>query len=859
MEIYRSIFMAFIGILLTETPVGCDSNSGLKITRQPSTGTVLQHHRFSFHCKAMGDPPPKIKWFHNNKEMYREGTNYRITRKFGHLRFTDVDVIDRGEYRCRAENQKDPPVNSKTVTLTVHVPAEIIDFTTDKVLEYGTLLTLTCEAAGIPIPTLQWKKNDQVIHKEIPAEDNRSYVNITTPPIVKSKYTINVTEVARYVCEATNHHIGGTKTDRKTARIYLLADNTGSSSPNGHCAEYNGTICRDILGSQPVFYNTSYYNNTYHMNEDIVVRLLKEMKEKRLFDSMCKVPAKKLLCHYAFPDCDNIGDPTPPYPLCRESCLAVKDLLCYKQWNLILENKTDGIYFRNRAHFRLPNCQELPSMWDSASKCTDGHLFEKRLDEVSNECYKGKGQWYNGTVNVTKSGLACQRWDHQHPQTHQRPPEVFLDLQNSENYCRNPGEEESQPWCYTMDKLHRWELCAIPKCDTSTTTERAEINNPLTAEPFQLKTIIIIFIVSAVAIFIIVLVVILCYKLCVQNNNQFNYDPTPQEDLEIHISKLPQNSLYHRVKDKPKLNPKLEGLEFPRNDVVYIRDIGQGAFGRVFKAKAPELVKGEDFTMVAVKMLKEDASDDLQSDFEREASLLVEFNHTNIVKLLGVCAVGKPMCLLFEYMSKGDLNEFLRFCSPDHFIIHSHSRDIYSHEYSTLDSVNQLYIAKQIASGMVYLSEKGFVHRDLASRNCLVGDDLKVKISDFGLARTIHSMDYYRGSENDAIPIRWMPLEAILYNKFSVKSDIWSFGVVLWEIFAFAIQPYYGMTHEEVVKFVKEGKHLACPENTPKPIYDVMKTCWCRKPSERPTFRTLQKSLSSMYEEYHKQKLAEDI
>lgn len=108
------------------------------------------------------------------------------------------------------------------------------------------------------------------------------------------------------------------------------------------------------------------------------------------------------------------------------------------------------------------------------------------------------------------------------------------------------------------------------------------------------------------------------------------------------------------------LNPKLEKLEYPRNDIIYMRDLGQGAFGRVFQAKAPGLIHGEEFTLVAVKMLKDDASEDLQDDFEKEACLLAEFDHPNIVKLLGVCAIGRPMCLLFEYMGKGDLNEFLR-------------------------------------------------------------------------------------------------------------------------------------------------------------------------------------------------------
>lgn len=188
------------------------------------------------------------------------------------------------------------------------------------------------------------------------------------------------------------------------------------------------------------------------------------------------------------------------------------------------------------------------------------------------------------------------------------------------------------------------------------------------------------------------------------------------------------------------LNPKLEQLEFPRNDIIYIRDLGQGAFGRVFQAKAPGLVADEEFTLVAVKMLKDDASEDMQSDFEKEACLLAEFDHPNIVKLLGVCAVGRPMCLLFEYMGKGDLNEFLRQCSPTNYArsVDTEEQSRQTFRDNQLNHVELLNIALQIASGMVYLSDRKFVHRDLATRNCLIDDNMVVKIADFGLSQKIY-------------------------------------------------------------------------------------------------------------------------
>lgn len=112
--------------------------------------------------------------------------------------------------------------------------------------------------------------------------------------------------------------------------------------------------------------------------------------------------------------------------------------------------------------------------------------------------------------------------------------------------------------------------------------------------------------------------------------------------------------------------------------------------------------------------------------------------------------------------------------------------------------------------------------------------------------------DYYKGDDNDAIPVRWMPLESILYNKYTVESDVWAFAVCLWEIFSFALQPYYGMTHEEVVKFIKEGNMLSCPDNTPASVYELMKQCWAHKPMSRPSFRTIHGALNSIYEDLEK-------
>nr|XP_042903224.1 tyrosine-protein kinase transmembrane receptor Ror2-like [Parasteatoda tepidariorum] len=680
--------------------------------------------------------------------------------------------------------------------------------------------------------------------------------------------TINATESTMYLCRATNFMRSAnlTVTDSKDFHIFVLTKTESNTAmpdqqseptstnvrrppldtPQGYCSLYTGSTCKKYLSSKTlVYYNFSNDGSATPINEQITYDLWEEVISSLL--EPCRTAAETLLCHYAFPHCEWIDGFAYSKPLCREDCIALQGLFCYNEWAMIEDNKQRGIYFKSRGHFRLPDCNSLPERGNSTTICSHAHLTDLLEEEVTGDCVRDRGRFYQGTINMTKSGIPCQRWDSQEPHHHNRPPMVFPEVLNSENYCRNAGGEEPMPWCYTIDPRIRWQHCDIPRCENNSYILAADLELMDLFEPppepvFSPTFILITCALSLVVVAMIIIVVLGCRRL---QKYRRGYNATPTTDVEIDLEKLPSNMAYHHT--SAQLNPRLETLEYPRNDIIYIRDIGQGAFGRVFQAKAPGLLKGEEFTMVAVKMLKEEASEDLQTDFEREACLMSEFDHPNIVKLLGVCAVGKPMCLLFEYMGKGDLNEYLRTCSPTNYIVRTANGNIYNDVRMT--HADLLNIARQIAAGMTYLSERKFVHRDLATRNCLVSEDMVVKISDFGLSQKIYTANYYKGNDHDAIPIRWMPLESILYNKFTVESDVWAYGVVLWEIFSFALQPYYGLTHEEVVKYIKEGNVLQCPDNTPLPIYHLMKACWNRKHSNRPSFKTIFKTLGVIQEE----------
>uniref|UniRef100_A0A8C5L097 Tyrosine-protein kinase receptor n=1 Tax=Jaculus jaculus TaxID=51337 RepID=A0A8C5L097_JACJA len=265
-----------------------------------------------------------------------------------------------------------------------------------------------------------------------------------------------------------------------------------------------------------------------------------------------------------------------------------------------------------------------------------------------------------------------------------------------------------------------------------------------------------------------------------------------------------------------------------RQDIVLKWELGEGAFGKVFLAECHGLLSEQDKMLVAVKALK-DVSESAREDFQREAELLTVLQHQHIVRFFGVCAEGGPLLMVFEYMRHGDLNRFLRSHGPDAKLL-AGGEDVAP---GPLGLGQLLAVASQVAAGMVYLASLHFVHRDLATRNCLVGQGLVVKIGDFGMSRDIYSTDYYRVGGRTMLPIRWMPPESILYRKFSTESDVWSFGVVLWEIFTYGKQPWYQLSNTEAIECITQGRELERPRACPPDVYAIMRGCWQREPQQR--------------------------
>ncbi|XP_059147313.1 putative neurotrophin receptor LTRK 1 [Physella acuta] len=279
-----------------------------------------------------------------------------------------------------------------------------------------------------------------------------------------------------------------------------------------------------------------------------------------------------------------------------------------------------------------------------------------------------------------------------------------------------------------------------------------------------------------------------------------------------------------------------------------VKGIGEGAFGRVFLGTCTSATNEETVTLVAVKTLKGENCYKLQEDLEREAEVLSTMEHKNIITFYGVCRDNGRLLLIFEYMENGDLNNYLRTHGPDRFIFF---KDCQPDSQEQLNQDELMSIVIQIANGMEYLASQHIVHRDLATRNCLVGKNLVVKISDFGMSRDVYTTDYYKVNGSAMVPVRWMSPETFMYRSFTLESDVWSFGVVIWEIFTYGKQPWYEYSNVEVIDQIKNSRILEQPSCCPHGVYSIMMGCWKTNPQERLTMadicKLLQKERDTSY------------
>jgi serine/threonine protein kinase len=276
------------------------------------------------------------------------------------------------------------------------------------------------------------------------------------------------------------------------------------------------------------------------------------------------------------------------------------------------------------------------------------------------------------------------------------------------------------------------------------------------------------------------------------------------------------------ILNNPSTND-IDAWEVNRTEIVIHQQLGVGQWGVVNEA-----VWRKHNIRVAVKTLKEEMMH-LEAEFLYEAELMKNMRHPNLVQLLGVCTQEAPIYIITEFMTKGNLLDYLRNCDHDQ-----------------INGFVLMYMATQICSAMSYLESRNYIHRDLAARNCLVSDNHLVKVADFGLTRHVKPDEVYTAHVGAKFPIKWTAPEGLAYNKFTSKSDVWSFGVLLWEIATYGMTPYPGVELSEVFYTINSGHRMGRPTGCPEPIHQLMQHCWSWEPCDRPAFWELHERLQSL-------------
>ncbi|KAM5237017.1 proto-oncogene tyrosine-protein kinase receptor Ret isoform 18-T18 [Ctenodactylus gundi] len=291
--------------------------------------------------------------------------------------------------------------------------------------------------------------------------------------------------------------------------------------------------------------------------------------------------------------------------------------------------------------------------------------------------------------------------------------------------------------------------------------------------------------------------------------------------------------------------------EFPRKNLVLGKTLGEGEFGKVVKATAFRLKGRAGYTTVAVKMLKENASPSELRDLQSEFNLLKQVNHPHVIRLYGACSQDGPLLLIVEYAKYGSLRGFLRDSRKvgPGYVGGGGGRSSSSLDHPderALTMGDLISFAWQISRGMQYLAEMKLVHRDLAARNILVAEGRKMKISDFGLSRDVYEEDSYVKRSKGRIPVKWMAIESLFDHIYTTQSDVWSFGVLLWEIVTLGGNPYPGIPPERLFNLLKTGHRMERPDNCSEEMYRLMLQCWKQEPDKRPVFADISKDLEKM-------------
>ncbi|XP_062851477.1 inactive tyrosine-protein kinase 7 [Trichomycterus rosablanca] len=817
----------------------------------PEDQVVFRNEEAVFHCQFSAKPPPVVEWLHDEEPVVNKS---RVTvYNNGTLHITQVKVKSTGRYKCVAHYGNDKQVHAEAMLHIADI--EDMNFLLPRFFSPNRLEQVTCEPpGGHPEPEVWWEQAG----KRVPSKGRVYQKGIDL--------IFNPTEVGDsglYTCVAQN------KAGRKQQDVSVTV-----AGPPEWAAEPRDT---DMVEGQPGYLHCHaratpppqviWYRNLQEINEDDnrfkifpngTLRINSvEVYDGVTYNCMCRTVGGLLTGQAKVNVLEKLKFTPPPRSsqcLQRNSEGSIQCSATGRETPTIHWARADGSSLPSHVkqkngtlHFGEVMQSDAGNYTCVASNSLQGeiraYVFLTVGDYTEFILKPEQTTVYQGNTAI----LHCQATGHPEPYIQWMVKNKVLSI-NSARFQKMPNgslvikdvstDDTGRYTCIAGNscsiKDHVAQLFVVEKPRSTPSEDEGKT-------PYKMIQTIGLSVGAAVAYIIAVLgLMFYCKKRrnakrlqkgqdgeepemeCLNGGTvQQNGQTTAEIQEEVALTNL------ETIATTEKRHSNTDKFHFPRADLHPITTLGKGQFGEVFLAKAHKIEDGEEQTVVLVKSLQ--CRDELsQAEFRRQAEMFGKLNHINIVRLLGLCRDTEPHYMVLEYVDLGDLKQFLRISSKDD-----------KRKAQPLSTKTKVSICAQVAAGMEHMSNQRFVHKDLAVRNCLISGDRHIKISALGLSKDVYNSEYchYRQMW---MPLRWMPAEFVFDDDFSTKSDVWAFGVLMWEVFSHGELPYSTLSHEEVLEGLQAGTlKLSAPESWPSEVYKLMSHCWAPSPKERPSFSEL--------------------
>ncbi|XP_013387863.1 tyrosine-protein kinase receptor TYRO3 [Lingula anatina] len=869
--------------------------SPVTVTEDQTPGPILR-------CEFVDKGNPEavsFEWiFPGQSNVARTGLTYQIS---------PISITSAGTYQCRPYNSVGSG-QAASIMVVVHATSYIGAAPQNiTVNESDVSVQLRCEARGKPVPSITWTFNSQLVSTQLYTVLNTSQINsetqydtvsstLTLAGPGRTGNTVNRTDQGFYTCEA-NNSVGNTTEKMAYINVQHRADLNPDKITNREVAMDINTeaVLTLYVTANPVaiVYTWTKQNGNLPANSTQETNIERQETTLRIPDLMdndygtyiCTVLNAVGVSQFVFV-LERRGKPDPPsdLKLLRSSAISVT-----LQWT---SNKNGGYSQTFYIFYKVSG-----SDWRTITDIPDPGYKQNVVAKVENLLENTEYIFKVLSFNFAGSGGFSNEF---RVTTKDKPVITQFDLTVSVS-----GNVATVKWSppegYFTSYGIQYCVQGTTLCDTlkinNVTTTSADIILPGGDGQYELSLIVyqgddavvnislpfvqkgpvaqgsspVGVVVGVLAAMVLVTVTVAFAFIYLRrrrqkhNNANRNFNRNrrnganelsviqSRKEDEVYEKPNPPDyteSTYTVLKsgndqvsgDSVFADIQKRNWEIRRRNIKILEKIGSGAFGQVFMGKVFDLNNRKCWTAVAVKTIEDDKDAAALNDLKNEIKVMKTLSpHPNVIQLLAACTMdgGTPLIVL-EYIPNGNLQDFLR---KDR----SQNKAVYGNLYgisSSLTSRDLIKFALDVASGMVHLSSMEILHRDLAARNILVGEDKTCKISDFGFAKDVIESHKYEKKTQGRLPVRWMSPEALFDNIFTTQSDVWAYGVLLWEIVTLGSSPYPGMSAKQVMEAITEGYRMPQPPHCSQDMYNIMLSCWEDIPSSRPSFKEITVSLN---------------